>query len=102
MLKLVFSPEDKRLLGVHQIGELASELIHIGAHVLAEGGTIDAFIGAVYNYPSLADAYKYAAYDSLGAPDRWLIDQRGITGSCRRSALYGVRRARRARSVQLS
>lgn len=72
MLKLVFSPEDKRLLGVHQIGELASELVHIGAHVLAEGGTIDAFINAVYNYPSLADAYKYAAYDGLGTRDRWL------------------------------
>lgn len=66
MLKLVFSPTDKRLLGVHLIGELASELIHIGAEVLAENGTIDAFINAVYNYPSLSDSYKYAAYDGLG------------------------------------
>ncbi len=72
MLKLVFSPEDKRLLGAHHIGELASELVHIGAHVMAENGTIDAFIDAVYNYPSLADSYKYAAYDGLGAHDRWL------------------------------
>jgi NAD(P) transhydrogenase len=71
MLKLVFAPEDKRLLGVHHIGELASELVHIGAHVLAEGGTIDAFIDACYNYPSLSDIYKYAAYDCLGAWDRW-------------------------------
>jgi len=66
MVKLVFSPIDKKLLGVHIIGELGSELIHIGAHVIAAGGTIDAFINAVYNYPSLSDLYKYAAYDGLG------------------------------------
>ena len=66
MVKLVFSPSDKKLLGVHLIGEMASELIHLGAHVMAEGGTIDAFIEAVYNYPTLSDSYKYAAYDGLG------------------------------------
>src|SRR5262249_8623353 len=68
MVKLVFSPEDKRVLGVPHIGELAAELVHIGAHVMAAGGTIDAFIEAVYNYPTLSDSYKYAAYDGL---DRW-------------------------------
>jgi NAD(P) transhydrogenase len=66
MLKLVFSAADKRLLGVHIIGELASELVHLGARVLAESGTIDAFIDSVYNYPTLSDSYKYAAYDGLG------------------------------------
>jgi NAD(P) transhydrogenase len=66
MLKLVFSPADKKLLGVHMIGELASELVHVGAMVLAEGGTIDAFIDAVFNFPTLSDTYKYAAYDGLG------------------------------------
>ena len=66
MLKLIFSPAGKKLLGVHIIGELASELIHLGAHVLADGGSIDAFIDAVYNYPTLSDSYKYAAYDGLG------------------------------------
>jgi NAD(P) transhydrogenase len=66
MLKLVFSPVDKKLLGVHLIGEMASELIHLGAHVMAEDGTIDAFIEAVYNFPTLSDSYKYAAYDGLG------------------------------------
>ena len=76
MLKLVFAPADKRLLGVHLIGELASELIHIGAHVMAAGGTIDAFIQAVYNYPTLADAYKYAAYDGLGKRERWQATSR--------------------------
>lgn len=71
MLKLLFAPTDKRLLGVHHIGELASELVHIGAHVMAVNGTIDAFIDAVYNVPSLADSYKYAAYDGLGVLERW-------------------------------
>lgn len=56
---------------MHLIGEQASELIHIGAHVMAAGGTIDAFIDAVYNYPTLADSYKYAAYDGLGRLQEW-------------------------------
>jgi NAD(P) transhydrogenase len=71
MLKLIFSPADKKLLGVHLIGELASELVHIGAQVMAAGGTIDAFIHDVYNYPTLADSYKYAAYDGLGNLQKW-------------------------------
>ncbi len=75
MLKLVFSPADGRVLGVHQIGELAAELIHIGAQVIAGQGTIDAFIEAVYNYPSLAESYKYAAYDGLDAWHRWRQSQ---------------------------
>ncbi len=66
MIKLVFSPPDKKLLGVQIIGEQASELIHIGSHVLMTNGTIDVFIQAVYNYPTLSDLYKYAAYDGLG------------------------------------
>jgi NAD(P) transhydrogenase len=71
MLKLIFSPADKKLLGVHHIGELSSELVHIGAHALFDGATIDEFIMAVYNYPTLSDSYKYAAYDGLGAWERW-------------------------------
>jgi len=71
MLKLLVSPADRKLLGAHLIGELASELVHIGAHVMVEGGTVDAFIQAVYNYPTLADSYKYAAYDALGNLQRW-------------------------------
>jgi NAD(P) transhydrogenase len=65
-LKLVFAPMDKKLIGVHIIGEMASELIHLGAQVMASDGSIDAFINAVYNYPTLSDGYKYAAYDGLG------------------------------------
>ena len=52
---------------MHVIGEIAAELVHVGLMVLQVGGTIDAFINTVFNYPSLGDAYKYAAYDGLGA-----------------------------------
>lgn len=71
MIKLVFSPNDKKLLGAHIIGEQASELIHIASHVMMANGSIDAFIDAVYNFPTLADAYKYAAYDGLGNLEKW-------------------------------
>ncbi len=70
LLKLLFSREDKKLLGAHLIGEMAAELVHLGAQVMTEGGTIDAFIQAVYNYPTLAEMYKYAAYDGLGNWER--------------------------------
>jgi len=80
MLKLIFSPADKKLLGVHLVGELASELVHIGAQVMASDGTIDAFIQAVYNYPTLADSYKYAAYDGLGNYQKWQQSQ--MIGIC--------------------
>jgi NAD(P) transhydrogenase len=66
MVKLIFSPGDKKLLGAHIIGEQASELIHIASHVMMADGSIDLFIDAVYNFPTLADAFKYAAYDGLG------------------------------------
>jgi NAD(P) transhydrogenase len=72
MIKLVFSPLDKKLLGAHIIGEQASELIHIAEHVMLTGGPIDAFIDAVYNYPTLADSYQYAAYDGLANHARWM------------------------------
>jgi NAD(P) transhydrogenase len=72
MLKLVFAREDKKLLGVHIIGELAAELVHIGAQVMTTNGTIDTFIQSVFNYPTLSDMYKYAAYDGLGYWERWL------------------------------
>lgn len=65
-LKLVFSTPDMRLLGAHLIGEQASELIHIGlTAILAKEGA-DLFIQTCYNYPTLAETYKYATYDALG------------------------------------
>jgi len=66
LVKLVFRREDKKLLGVHIIGMSASELVHIGLMVLQTGGTIDTFIDSVFNYPTVGEAYKYAAYDGLG------------------------------------
>ncbi|RPI96537.1 MAG: Si-specific NAD(P)(+) transhydrogenase [Chloroflexi bacterium] len=72
MIKLVFSPADKKLLGAHIIGEQASELIHIASHVMLANGPIDAFIDAVYNYPTLSDSYQYAAYDGLSNHRKWL------------------------------
>ena len=65
LLKLIFNPEDKRLLGVHIIGEQASELVHIGQAVMALGGTIDYFVDAVFNFPTLGECYKTAALDGL-------------------------------------
>lgn len=72
MIKLVFAPADKKLLGAHIIGEQASELIHIASHVMLKGGPIDEFIEAVYNYPTLSDSYQYAAYDGLANHAKWL------------------------------
>lgn len=72
MIKLVFSAIDKKLLGAHIIGEQASELIHIASHVMLAEDPIDAFIDAVYNYPTLSDAYQYAAYDGLANHSKWL------------------------------
>jgi NAD(P) transhydrogenase len=66
LVKLVFARDDQRLLGVHIIGEMASELVHVGQACLAFGGTLDYFIQAVFNHPTLGEAYKYAAYDGLG------------------------------------
>lgn len=66
MLKLIFAKADKKLLGVHVIGDNASEIVHTGMLAMYFDGTIDAFINSVFNYPTLSDVYKYAAYDGLG------------------------------------
>jgi NAD(P) transhydrogenase len=65
LLKLIFSLEDHKLLGVHIIGDGASELVHIGQAVLAFGGTIEYFVNTVFNYPTLAECYKTAAFDGV-------------------------------------
>ena len=62
--------ESRKLLGVHIIGEGASELLHIGMMVMQFGGTINAFIDCVFNFPTVSEAYKYAAYDGLGMINR--------------------------------
>ena len=64
MLKMIFSTEDGKLLGVHIIGEGATELIHIGQAVFTLGAGIDYFIESTFNYPTLAEAYKIAALNA--------------------------------------
>ncbi|SHH54701.1 NAD(P) transhydrogenase [Streptomyces sp. 3214.6] len=64
MLKLLVSPEDRTLLGVHCFGSGATELIHIGQSVMGCGGTVDYLVNAVFNYPTLAESYKVAALDA--------------------------------------
>jgi NAD(P) transhydrogenase len=64
-VKLVFRSDDQRLIGASVIGEGACELVHIPAAVLQFNGTLDYFIQSVFNYPTLSDAFKYAAYDGL-------------------------------------
>lgn len=65
MLKILFHRETRKILGVHSIGTGATELIHIGQAVLILGGTIDYFVTAVFNYPTLAECYKVAALDGI-------------------------------------
>jgi NAD(P) transhydrogenase len=66
-VKLLFSPSDQQLFGASVVGEGAGELIHIAMGCLSADATLDYFIQSVFNYPALADAFKYAAYDGLGA-----------------------------------
>jgi NAD(P) transhydrogenase len=65
LVKLVFRRSDQQLLGAHILGEEATELIHVAQAVLHKGGVIEEFIDTTFNFPTRADAYKYAAYDGL-------------------------------------
>jgi NAD(P) transhydrogenase len=69
-LKLLFDRKDFKLLGVHCLGEGATELIHIGLVAMAAGASGDIFIETCFNYPTLSEAYKYATYDALGRRGR--------------------------------
>lgn len=64
MMKMIFALDTRKLLGVHIVGEGATELIHIGQAVLNLGGTLDYFVENTFNYPTLAEAYKIAALDA--------------------------------------
>ena len=66
LMKLIFKKVDRRLLGVQIIGENATELIHLGMMALESGMALDVFIEFAFNYPTLSEMYKYAAYDGLG------------------------------------
>lgn len=65
VLKIMFHQETRQLLAVHVIGENATELVHVGQVLIEMGGTIDYFIDKVFNYPTLAETYKYAALNGL-------------------------------------
>lgn len=64
-LKLIFHRETRQILGVHIIGEGAAELVHIGQAVMVLGGAVDYFIDTVFNYPTLAECYKAAAFNGI-------------------------------------
>lgn len=70
-LKIIFHRETKQVLGVHIIGEGASELLHIGQAVMILGGTVDYFVNTVFNYPTLAECYKAAAFNGLNKLSRF-------------------------------
>ena len=75
MLKLLFHPQTREVLGVHAIGDGATELIHIGQAVMAFRGKIDYFVETVFNYPTLAECYKVAALAGINRlPKPWTSD----------------------------
>ncbi|MCL4165567.1 UNVERIFIED_CONTAM: hypothetical protein GTU68_013226 [Idotea baltica] len=65
MLKLLFHRETREILGVHCIGDLSTEIVHIGQAVMALGGKIDYFCETVFNYPTMAECYRVAAFNGL-------------------------------------
>ncbi|MGH7297454.1 MAG: FAD-dependent oxidoreductase, partial [Polyangiaceae bacterium] len=67
VIKLLAERSTKKLIGCHCIGERASELVHVGQAIMLLGGTIDVLVEMVFNYPTLSELLKYAAYDALGA-----------------------------------
>jgi NAD(P) transhydrogenase len=69
-LKLIFKRDDMKLLGVHVIGELASEVVHIGLVALMTGGGAELFLDTCFNYPTLGDLYKLATHDALLKRDK--------------------------------
>ena len=65
IVKLLVSPTERTLLGVHAFGAGATEVVHIGQAVMGLGGTVDYLVETVFNYPTLAEAYKVAALDAV-------------------------------------
>ncbi len=78
MLKLLVSPHDRTVLGVHVLGTNATEVVHIGQTLMGLGGTVDYLVDAVFNYPTLAESYKVAALD---ARNKLMAVERLATGS---------------------
>ena len=75
LLKILFCPRTLKLLGVHAIGEGATEIIHIGQVVMTMGGTLEYFRNAVFNYPTLAEAYRVAGLNGLRKVEGLFTDE---------------------------
>jgi NAD(P) transhydrogenase len=65
-MKIIFDQETMVILGIHILGQLATEIIHYGLTLVKDKKTVNDIISTVFNYPTLHDLYKYAAYDGLG------------------------------------
>ena len=81
LLKLIFDLDSHALLGVHIIGEGASELVHIGQAVLAFGGPVEYFVNTVFNYPTLAECYKTAAFDGVNRLGQAPLESLSVPGA---------------------
>jgi NAD(P) transhydrogenase len=77
-VKLLFRPDDQRLLGATVVGDGAAELIHVVMTVMLLGGTLDFFIQSVFNYPTIGESFKYAAYDGLQRLQRRIGNMPGL------------------------
>jgi NAD(P) transhydrogenase len=96
LLKILFHRETRKLLGVHVIGESATEIIHIGQAVMALGGTIDYFRDTVFNYPTMAECYKVAALDGLNKLSLWAEVEQESLGFLPTTGVQGAVRADKA------
>ena len=85
-VKLIFRRDDQVLIGCSVVGENACEIIHLAAAVIGFGGTIDYFIQGVFNYPTLSDTFKYAAYDGLQRMARRASRTMGLPSAVRDDA----------------
>ena len=77
LLKLIFSRDDMRLLGVHVVGEQATELVHIGLLAMMSNSGAELFNRTCFNYPTLGDLYKYATYEALLKQKGLIVDDSG-------------------------
>ena len=75
LLKLIFARDDMRLLGVHVVGEQATELVHIGLVAMMSGSGAELFNRTCFNYPTLGDLYKYATYEAILKRDGVVADE---------------------------
>ena len=91
-IKLLFAPDSQQILGCTVVGESASEIIHVASTAMQHHATLDLFIQAVYNYPTLSESYKYAAYDGMQRLQKRFGNSPGLrmTGAFRPTPSMGV------------